>query len=193
MTNKDDRTIKGLADGLWWSAVTMTTVGYGDKVPNTTVGKMIGIVWIFASIILLSLFTANASAIFTTTRLEAHIQTADDLRRSRVGAALRSSGEEYLIREQIPYQPYESIEEAIDAMLARKLDCVVSNVPVLRYHNHTAYYRKLAISPRYLLKNNMGIALPDNSPLREAIDRVLLEKIAEPKWQKAVYKYFGEE
>lgn len=183
--------INGLYDGLWWSAVTMTTVGYGDKVPQTQIGKVLGIVWIFASVILLSLFTANASAVFTAAKLEAHIQTEEDLRRCRVGAASKSSGEEYLIREHIDYTPFSTIEEAVEALLAGKLDCVVSNVPVLQYLNNTSYYNKLAISENWLLKNNMGIALQDESPLREEIDQILLAKIAEPRWQKAVYKYLG--
>ncbi|MCI4647887.1 transporter substrate-binding domain-containing protein [Phaeodactylibacter sp.] len=189
-----ERNIQGLADGLWWSAVTMTTVGYGDKVPNSQIGKILGIVWIFTSIILLSLFTANASAILTTTRLSSHIQSDDQLRQVRVGAARKSSGEEYLIREHINYTPFTSIEEAIDALLNEEIDAVVSNVPVLKYLNNSRdYYQRLAISPRLLLKNNMGIALPDDSSVREPIDQLLLEKIAEPKWQKAVYRYLGED
>ena len=36
----------GLGSGLWWSAVTMSTVGYGDKAPRTIGGRAIAIVWI---------------------------------------------------------------------------------------------------------------------------------------------------
>ncbi|NXU53036.1 KCNQ1 protein, partial [Turnix velox] len=29
------------ADALWWGVVTVTTIGYGDKVPQTWIGKTI--------------------------------------------------------------------------------------------------------------------------------------------------------
>lgn len=187
-----ERDIKEFHDALWWSAVTMTTVGYGDKVPSSLWGKILGIVWIFTSVILLSLFTANASAIFNNANQTSFIQSNNDLMRSRVGAAMGSSGEEYLKREHIQYTPYPDIEKAIEAIISGELDCVVSNVPFLQYYNHTKYYKQLAISPVWLLKNNMGIALQEDSPLREEIDLSLLEIIAEPKWQEAVYQYLGE-
>ena len=188
-----DRSIKGLADGLWWSAVTMTTVGYGDKVPASQTGKVLGIIWIFTSIILLSLFTANASAIFNSARMESHVRTVEDLHGIKVGAQINSSGAEFLKREHVDHQSFDNLEEALDLLIDGQLDAVVSNVPVLKYYNHsTSYSGKLAISPEYLLKNNMGIAVQDQSAYLEAIDQVLLQKIAEPRWQRAVYKYLGE-
>ena len=186
------RDIDSIEDGLWWSAVTISTIGYGDKVPHTRLGRIFGGLWIFTGLVMLSLFTANASAIFTVTEIESHIQSNEDLRKARVGAAVHSSGAEYLIRERIEFTPYKDVKTAINAMIANEIDCVVSNVPVAKYLNNSKYKQKLTISNVHLLNNYMGIALTPNSELREPINRTLLRLIAEPKWQTALNRYLGD-
>ncbi|NOQ97242.1 MAG: hypothetical protein GQ561_03680 [Calditrichae bacterium] len=58
------------SDAVWWILVTITTVGYGDKVPITPGGKLIGIVIMFLGVTLLSLFTATISSVFIAKKLK---------------------------------------------------------------------------------------------------------------------------
>jgi voltage-gated potassium channel len=45
-----DSNIKGPEDALWWSAVTLTTVGYGDRYPVTTEGRVVAILLMVAGV-----------------------------------------------------------------------------------------------------------------------------------------------
>ncbi len=60
--------IDSLGDTLWWSVVTMTTVGYGDISPKTGSGKAIAVVVMLAGITVFGVVTANLAAWFTEAR-----------------------------------------------------------------------------------------------------------------------------
>jgi len=51
-----------LWDGVWYSLVTITTVGYGDVVPASEYGKVFGVALILFGVVFFSLVTANISA-----------------------------------------------------------------------------------------------------------------------------------
>lgn len=56
--------IKTAEDAIWWSYVTITTVGYGDKFPVTTGGRVVGIVLMTAGVGLFGTFTGFVSSWF---------------------------------------------------------------------------------------------------------------------------------
>ena len=56
--------IKTAEDALWWSYVTITTVGYGDKFPVTSGGRVIGVLLMTAGVGLFGTFTAFVSSWF---------------------------------------------------------------------------------------------------------------------------------
>jgi len=53
--------ISNAFDGCWWSLVTMTTVGYGDIVPQTIAGKLVAAVLMLTGISMFAMLTATIS------------------------------------------------------------------------------------------------------------------------------------
>jgi voltage-gated potassium channel len=56
--------ITSFSDALWWSASTVTTVGYGDEVPTTAAGRGVGLVLMVLGIALFGLLTASLASYF---------------------------------------------------------------------------------------------------------------------------------
>lgn len=58
--------IKTAEDALWWAYATITTVGYGDRFPVTTEGRLIGIVLMTAGVGLFGTFSGYVASWFVS-------------------------------------------------------------------------------------------------------------------------------
>jgi voltage-gated potassium channel len=56
--------IKSAEDAVWWSIATMTTVGYGDKYPVTTEGRVVGIVLMIGGVGMFAGFSGLVASVF---------------------------------------------------------------------------------------------------------------------------------
>lgn len=59
----------GFWDALWWSIVTVTTVGYGDISPATLGGRVVGVILMLMGIGFLGLLTATIATVFIEEKL----------------------------------------------------------------------------------------------------------------------------
>lgn len=67
---EDASSIRSIWDGVWWAFVTICTVGYGDKVPLSDGGKVIGIILMISGIGLLSMLTATVASVLVEQKMK---------------------------------------------------------------------------------------------------------------------------
>lgn len=183
--------IKGAASGIWWAAVTMTTVGYGDKSPRSAGGRIVAVVWMFAAILLISAFTASVTSALTVTELESSVNGPEDLRRVRVATVTGSTSEDYLKARYIPRRSFETAREALDALKKREVDAVVYDAPIMKFLAYNEFGGTVFVLPRIFERQDYAFGLPSNSPLREDINQAFLQVI-NPEWDEKVRRYLGE-
>jgi voltage-gated potassium channel len=57
-----DANITTIGDALWWAVTTITTVGYGDRYPTTSTGRVVAVGLMLAGIALLGVVTATLAS-----------------------------------------------------------------------------------------------------------------------------------
>jgi ABC-type amino acid transport substrate-binding protein len=180
----------GLMSGFWWSAVTMTTVGYGDKAPKTLGGRIVGLIWMFASLIIIAGFTASIAASLTANRLDSDRLQGRDLSDMQVAVLANSSAESYAAEQGARVIAYPTIEKALEAVKGDAVDAVLHDAPLLKRFARTSE-DWLEVSPRVLTRDDYAFGLTNGSPLREEVNEALLSILNEPVWQSIQRRHLG--
>jgi voltage-gated potassium channel len=104
--------------GVWWAIVTLATVGYGDVVPTTPWGRVVGSATIIVGVTFLSFLTAIVTSLFISTEQdekdaeEAKLRAASEKETRALIAASSAETRELILR-------LDERVAAIDAKLDR--------------------------------------------------------------------------
>jgi voltage-gated potassium channel len=82
-----DSGINGFDNALWWAIVTVTTVGYGDVVPETTTGRLIASGLMLVGVSAIPIASSLVVSVFLT-RLQAKQHEQDAAERAELVARL---------------------------------------------------------------------------------------------------------
>ena len=182
-----DRNIHGLLSSFWWSAVTMTTVGYGDKVPISHLGRLVAFLWMLCSVIIISIFTASITSGLTVRRMANTDLSVESFRREKVGTVEASASEDYLSRNFYRnLAPYPDLREGLQGLAGGEVDFFIFDEPWLVYQlNNSPEFTELELLPvRFKLEL---YAMPLNhqlpSELKDRISLLLIRLQESRDWE----------
>ena len=182
---------RGLGDGFWWAAVTMTTVGYGDKAPRTTGGRIVGLIWMLTAMLIVASFTAAIAAALTVGSLGTPVQSIADLKNYRIGVVRGTTGAEEMAGRGMRTVRFDTLADGFDALLDGRLGAFVYDKPLMQYMALQEYEGAVLILEDTIGRQDYGIALPTGSPLREPMNRALLKYLRSDDWARVQTRYLG--
>ncbi|WP_231563207.1 transporter substrate-binding domain-containing protein [Salegentibacter sp. Hel_I_6] len=181
---------RGILQGFWWSAVTMTTVGYGDKSPRTTGGRVIALIWMFMAIIIISSLTAGIASSLTVQTMNDEINSVQDLSKFEVASVKSSSAQELLDLYNIKHTAASNGMEGISMVENEETKLFVYDEPILRYEiNRRGLENEIEIHPKTLKKDYYGYSFPKNSKLLDTINPVLIGVMKSMEWNTIMSEY----
>ncbi|MSR42202.1 MAG: transporter substrate-binding domain-containing protein [Phycisphaerales bacterium] len=118
---------RGIGASLWWSIVTLATVGYGDKVPESFIGRLIACGWMLTSLILTALLTATiVSAITLHGSGRTTLHSSADLFRLRVATVQSGVAADWLTALGVSFIQSNTLDDALQMLEEKRVDAVVA-------------------------------------------------------------------
>ena len=182
----------GIWDSLYWSVVTMSTVGYGDKVARGDTGRILALVWIAAGTLVFATFTAALASALAVEEIRGDISGPTDLPGNRVVTVSESAGQTYLSGLGIGPVLVGDIEEAYSILDNGDADAIVFDAPVLRFHaTREGQGDVTTVGPNFEDVQYGIVVAEEKGDLREQINLALLEIIESGAYEQLHDRWFG--
>ena len=184
-----------IGEGVWWSSATISTVGYGDRVPMTKRGRVVGALWMFVAFALTSILAGLLSSVLTVARINSQIHTSTDLMRVKCGAVLNSAA--FVDGKNMKYDmvPYTTLDDALRALDSGQIGAVLGESVRLRWLMNQPKWDTLIMLPSPI------VTLYSVFPVSDEVDPQTLDvlnyhllKITDSKeWEAMRHLFLGDQ
>ena len=182
----------GIWDGVWWSAVTLTTVGYGDKAPKTFWGKIAALLLMFGGLVFVSGLTAGIASNIAVNEISNDFSALDHFKSIKVGTVANSQIHDYLKTHFFrDIETYSSLEVGLQALARNDIKGLMFDEEILRSEISLLLLEEdLKVLPiNYDAKfYGFGISKAHDS-LPRILSRGIMEMRDDPNWQMLLHEY----
>jgi len=183
----------GIFESFWLVICSMSTDSFGDYVPHTWWGRIVTIGIIIGGVAIFGLFIGQISAFLAVKKIKGEINNNRDLA-NKVTATVGGTTSEGTLRKigakivQVP-----NIEEAYKKLKSEKIDALVFDAPTIIYYEKNDKDSQSEIVGELFEKQKYGVALQQDSPLREKINQAVLKLRESGQYDSFYKKWFGDD
>ncbi len=183
--------LPGIFHTMLWAATAL--VSQVQVMPRQWLARVVGLLWMFAGVVFVALYTAQLTALLTVEEIRGTINGPGDLPGRRVATLAESTSAVYLRKIEADVQEFPSTDEMYQALLDEKVDAVLLGSASLKYYStHEGRGRVKLVGPEFD-KNDVGFVVPLDSSLRKRVSNQLLELHEDGTYRRIYAKWFGSE
>jgi polar amino acid transport system substrate-binding protein len=181
----------GIFQSLLWA--TTALVSQVQHLPSRWPARVFGLLWMFAGVVFVALYTAQLTATLTAERIQGAINGPADLAGRSVATIEGSVAAAYL--REIRARPVEvrTTDEMFAALLDKRVDAVFMNSSVLRYYAEHDGKGRVKVVGSEVKKGEFGFLFKLGSPLRRKVNSALVALREDGTYERLYAKWFGRE
>lgn len=183
---------RGIWDGIWWSAVTLTTVGYGDKAPKTRMGKIAALVLMFGGLLFISGLTASIASSLTVNQLNSSPDGFNEFKERPIGTITNSSTSQFLKGHFFKdVKVYDGVVNGLAGLDAGEVSAFMYDEPILKYRiQEDSTLNTLQVLPVKFDVQFYAFGLSNSRfELEQTISQRILEIMETQEWQVVLNEY----
>ena len=186
--------IRGIAAGIYWVGSTLASgVCIGVNLKSLP-GRILGLCWMFLSVMALSAFIASLAASLTIRNIRISPVDESMLKNMHLAAITSGAGEQIVKSMGIKYSLYATPKDALEALISRNIEGFVYDEVTLNYFAEKEYKDKVVIQRTHLRGNQYAFLFPTGSQLLQPVNFAILKAMNGPDWDNMLNRYgLGEE
>lgn len=182
-----DRTwYEGIGASFWWAGVTLTTIGYGDKAPQSFGGRTVAMLWMLISMFVTATLTASLVSVFGS---ENTVSFPGDLQDKKIAVVKESPASDYLKKENLNPQEMDDTAAGLEALNNQEIDYFIHNAGSLQYYKKTHKNFSPSIQTTNKAPQAFAFALASDQVVRDDLQQRIYEKLLSENWQNLLKEH----
>lgn len=183
--------IEGLAESLYRLVLAIKS-GVVNNENYSWMGKVLAVFWMLTGVGLIAYVTSTITSSMTAVALTHDIHSFADLPGKRIAVLSGSIAEEFMQNRGFPTTPYETINDAAQALLQNDIDAIVEDAPILEYWAFNNPDQKLQVVGNLFHPDKYAFAANrQDSQLMDSISVQIIKLFDTEKIGEIKNRYFG--